>query len=922
MNTVADIKTPFQAVEAPDLWSRIAPWLGILPPSRPKPVTKRQIREIYRRPQSFADFLPFVEYDPASQCILFADGVSVGCLFEVRPIDAAGRPPARVEETLARIETAFNVIPERDADPWILQLYVQDEPLLALDHEIRAYVAQVDASRRFSAPHLDRQRDTYLEAMTRHVALAGRSAGMFQDTASGVRWGGRYRRVRLCLYRQFERKPWPNRYGQYPADELNDVARRLATGLAAAELAARRCDGRDLFQWMFPWFSPQPYGQDPYALLRTMPYPSSEEEQPYGFDLGTMVMSAQPRSSGEEGIWYFGGLAHRILSVDHLSLSPAPGVFTLERRNLGESSSPALLDQLPSGSVLAMTVVFTPQDLVRDHLERIRRRSAGDRQEAAMSHDDTSAAIAAVARGRRLFQCDAALYLRAENARALDNATIGASAILASRGINTIEPSRDLVATDSYVRHLPFVYQPSFDPYLRRARLQWARDIAALSPLFGQGVGTGRPGTVFFNRAGEPLMFDLLADKQRTADLLVFGPKGSGKSALLNYLLLSTLAVHRPYLVIIDVGQSFRLFGEYLKTQGLSVHYVELSPQGDVSIPPFVEAIKLIDDHGRFRETVGDRDLLGEMVIAARLMIQQERGNMAPHDLKLLGDAIKLAAQLTYQDPARYPQVMTDQVIMALRHLAGGGKTVDGHELDPSRRPRAAEFAEAMGHFASGFAARIFNRPGQPWPEADVTIVELGTLGRQGYEAIRAIASIGLINHLNDQLERRQASGRQTILVKDEAHVTTTHPLLAPYLASVSKMWRKLGCWLWLATQNLSDFEAEAAKILNNAEWWILLSMPKQEIAQVERFRQLTDEHRAMIASAHKEAGKYVEGVILSDYEPALIRNVPPAIALALAQTDADEKAARRQIMEARHCSELEAALAIAEEIERRRAEG
>jgi hypothetical protein len=39
-------------------------------------------------------------------------------------------------------------------------------------------------------------------------------------------------------------------------------------------------------------------------------------------------------------------------------------------------------------------------------------------------------------------------------------------------------------------------------------------------------------------------------------------------------------------------------------------------------------------------------------------------------------------------------------------------------------------------------------------------------------------------------------------------------------------MWRKLGAWLWLFTQNLADFPDTAKKMLNMAEWWICLVMP------------------------------------------------------------------------------------------------
>ena len=50
-----------------------------------------------------------------------------------------------------------------------------------------------------------------------------------------------------------------------------------------------------------------------------------------------------------------------------------------------------------------------------------------------------------------------------------------------------------------------------------------------------------------------------------------------------------------------------------------------------------------------------------------------------------------------------------------------------------------------------------------------------------------------------------------------------------------------------------------------------------------------------------------------------LFRNVPPALALALAQTESHEKAHRRNVMEQNGVSELEAATLIAQEINDKR---
>ena len=108
--------------------------------------------------------------------------------------------------------------------------------------------------------------------------------------------------------------------------------------------------------------------------------------------------------------------------------------------------------------------------------------------------------------------------------------------------------------------------------------------------------------------------------------------------------------------------------------------------------------------------------------------------------------------------------------------------------------------------------------------------------------------------------------------------------------------------------------------MLNMMEWWLCLVMPKKEVEQIVRFKDLTDVQHSFLLLARKEPGKYVEGVVLSDNFEALFRNVPPPLSLALAMTEKHEKAERAAIMRERDCSKIEAVYVIAERIAENRA--
>jgi type IV secretory pathway VirB4 component len=227
--------------------------------------------------------------------------------------------------------------------------------------------------------------------------------------------------------------------------------------------------------------------------------------------------------------------------------------------------------------------------------------------------------------------------------------------------------------------------------------------------------------------------------------------------------------------------------------------------------------------------------------------------------------------------------------------------------------------ADAMDMFCQGVNGQLFNRAGTSWPEADITLVDLATFAREGYNAELSIAYISLVNTVNDIAERDQFLGRPTCFVVDEGHIVLKNPLLSPFSVKATKMWRKLGLWFWLSTQNLDDFPAAAQPMLSMIEWWICLSMPPDEVEKVARFRELNAAQKRLLRSARKESGKFSEGVVLSKSMEVLFRAVLPSINLALAMTDPEEKNERYKLMMKHGLAELDAALRIAEAIDRAR---
>ena len=886
------------------------------------PVTTRQVKRLYERPPSFTDLLPWMEYHPASRTFVLEDGVSVGALFELTPAGTEARTPQFMTQLRDAIQTALtDAIPEEDDAPWIVQVYVQDEPSLqgfrkALEHYPQPAARESAYTRHF------------LETLNAHLARITRPGGLFEDTAvTGTHWRGQVRRVRATLYRRL------NTSGRVPSaveveEALNDVATKWVAALAAAGIRARRGGGQDLYEWLLKWFNPKPEvaGGDPDRLLDIAPYPG-DDDLPFGHDLAETLTLTMPRSDNASATWWFDDLPHTIVTIQGLRRAPEVGHMTAERQAGDHVFS--LFDRFPEHTVMVLTLTVRPQDVTRNHIAQVKRAAVGDSAEAELTREDAEAVEKEMARGNKLYPLGLAFYVRGDDLKALRANVNQLNAILLPNGLQPILHEVDLLALDSYIRHLPMAYDAALDKSRRRSRLVFSSHAANLLPVYGRSKGTGHPGLTFFNRGAEPLTFDPLhrADRKKNAHMLILGPTGAGKSALLVYLLQQMAAMYRPRIFIIEAGGSFSLLGQQFQAHGLAVNQVTLNPNTDVSLPPFADALRvlqkerqhhlrldpdtLVEDDEDLDEEGTDRDVLGEMEIAARIMItggdEREDARMTRADRLLIRNAIFLAAR-TVKEAGR-EQVLTQDVVDALQ-VIGHDETLPDH-----RRNRAIEMSDGMALFCSGLAGHFFNRPGTPWPAADVTILEMGILAREGYEDQLTVAYISMMSHINDLVERHQHDARPTLVVTDEGHIITTNPLLARYVVKITKMWRKLGAWFWIATQNLEDFPDASRKMLNMMEWWLCLVMPKEEVEQIARFKDLTDVQRSLLLSARKEPGKYVEGVVLSDNLEALFRNVPPPLSLALAMTEKHEKAERAAIMAEQGCSELEAVHVIAERI-------
>ena len=901
--------------------------------TKKRKIKKSDIDRGYIKQPSLVNYLPWQDYNEKLKLFLLEDNQSLAAGFEIKPIACEAKPSLMMEEILKSIaEAVKNAIRCEKDNPWILQCFVERQFDLSGHYE-QIEKAVIETAKASEKNMLTPLQTAYLKTLKEHLAYVSRDGGIFTDrqVTNHVFRGG-YLSVRCFLYQRISNKSDklnPKKKGFYKdnlrkksVQDILKLLRKFTDQLHACGLKMSPLTGNVFYDWMVKWFNPKFKYDFLKKIEATDNKKNDENKKPFGYDLSEQIFFKAPQSF-DEG-WLFDGQPHKVLTVQSLSAEPSIGHLTAERKRATDDKVFNLMDHLPQGSVLSLNIVFQSPSEVDFHLKGIEESAIGSHALALKVKNEVEDAQTAIANGDPLLPFVMAVYIKGENVEALKEHEAQIEVLLNSNGFKVITDD-ELFPIDAYLRYLPMSYDFNFDKkHACRSRYVLLSDICKLLPFYGRSTGTEHPSLIAFNRGGEPWFYDIYKDKTKNGHFLLLGETGTGKSNLLNFMLMGELALYNPRLFIIEAGGSFDIFGDYCQSLGLTVNKVKIDPSKPVSLNPFAQGLKVLDDKNNSNkndsendtenENEESRDILGEMVIAALLMItggeKKEEARIRRSDRMLVMDAIIKGAEEVKK--AGRSQMIAADVVKGFSVLTA--------ELDPSRESdkikRADEMADSLRYFVQDpLSSQFFNTPGDPWPLADITIVDMGKFAQEGYEAHRSVAFAGCVSRALELAEVNQAKGRPTRFISDEDHLTSHIPLLAAMKTRITKMGRKLGLWFGASTQNMKDFADEAHKMLSMMETFICLALPPDEIDQVERFKPLTPEQRALILSAQKEKGKYTEGVLLSPTLQGLFRHVPPRLYLAMAATEQSEKTERRHLREKLNLTDLQAVEYIAQQM-------
>lgn len=900
----------------------------------PRAVKESRVRASYANCNpSLPDHLSTVDFCDENQVFLLSDGISIGSGFELGSIPAEASSPEHLEAVFNKIRDTFaNVVPLYLHDPWVMQIYVNDDYSLkpVLNH-ITQHIEPAIAKTQFTQDYLSRLNDLFTK-MTR-------PEGLFLDPKTNAPFRGRRRRVRILFYRRYHTLSTTR---EAAFAEHQDVILQIETKLKSPGLQLKRLTGNDYYQWWVRWFNPRPSLTEGNveALLKQFPY--NEYKKTASFNLNQSVFFT-PLESDDTG-YVFDGLKHRVLYVDGLKESPDIGLLSRERPQANPKHRYALLDRLPEGALYTMQVTFSNDEALDTHLRGLEKGIIGTSIKPQQVRDDIKIARNELALCNRLFWVNQAVYYRAESNEALIAIEKSLTDLFYEAKMPLISSKYDCHPLNSYLTALPFNFVPVFARrYLRFDRMMFASEIAALLPVYGRNQGARHlPCFTFFNRLGEPVLFDLLHTDfiSQNSHLALFANSGGGKSVLIGWMINSLMAVKNARIVLFEMGNSFDRLLTHCNTFGKKTSQLLLSNQKDKAVPlnPFCDAYKAIPEisenmneanatklaeklsqlkqNQSQKATIDERacneesrSYLAELALALRTMIteanprEEELFTLADETalIEILSDAIITSANLGI------PQMLTEHVLQAFERRLR-------IETVPRKKDRIQDMTDRLKSYViNSSKSRFFNVPTEPLDDFDIFHIDISAI--KDDKGKLALVMVSLLPRIMAMAERTQNDKRPIFLVIDEAHLQFEIDVIVSYATLIAKVARKLGLWLVPVTQNIADMSStKATKILSLIETWIALGLDENELNDIKQFKQLTPQQEALIRDIDSQKGLYAEAVLLGSRYQGLFRVIPPRYLLALLLNEKAEKA-ERYALEQKY-DVLKAAEIVAERLE------
>ncbi len=418
-----------------------------------------------------------------------------------------------------------------------------------------------------------------------------------------------------------------------------------------------------------------------------------------------------------------------------------------------------------------------------------------------------------------------------------------------------------------FLQTVPLGFDPTWpqERFLRRARRLPGANLAQLLPLYGGFRGTKTASVLYLNQRGETVGFDPF-DSPTAPHMLVTGTSGSGKSFTMAHLVQQVLPLGAS-VVILDRLPSYQDL-----CAAWNGKYLPMNFNDPVCFNPFY----------------GPLDQTHRAFLLASLAEMASGGveTLSREALAVLGDALACFAETW--EAARGEPTLTPFLEEVL-------KTGVFSPNDARSRRLGRELARKLTLYAGrGAYAGFTDGTNALTLDTALTVVELSQLKKA--PDLQAVLLLSLMHLLSIFYEAPARLHQRKFLIADETWALLKHESTADVMEEIGRTYRKLRTSAIFLSQQGSDFNTVAGRVLKaNAPAKLFLQQAEEDMPILEDLFQLSSAEIALLAKARKHEQWSSAYLQLAGGGGGLIRLIPDAWTRWLVSQDDHDRAMREQ---------------------------
>lgn len=377
---------------------------------------------------------------------------------------------------------------------------------------------------------------------------------------------------------------------------------------------------------------------------------------------------------------------------------------------------------------------------------------------------------------------------------------------------------------------------------------------ANLLPLVAEWRGTGArdgqkkptPQLVLGGRRGQVILLDLFANPSGNFNACVVGKSGSGKSFALNMMVTRTIATGGRVWVF-DIGGSYRKLCSRFGGQ-----YVEFRDGHHMSLHPFSMVTDLADDLDMLK------GVLARMIKPTETMSDYEMAQLEHHIQRVFQRARSEHEANPFERKNPWPDI--DDLAYDLIN-------------NPHQDPRLIDMGRSLAPYCrDGNYGRWFQGRANVDFNSNFVVLEMEQLATK--PELRAVVLMLLMQLIAVDIYQGRRDQPKMMLI-DEAWDLMRSGATSKFIEGLYRKVRKYGGAVVTATQSVGDyFQSETAQAaFDNADWMLLLAQKPESVAQLAQSGKLVldDALRKQLLSVRRVGEQYSEIMIRGGDMPPTI---------------------------------------------------